>query len=174
LRNVGALHENGTGGLGRKRDSYGVLASRTDPKRLSTPTRMARSPMIVQAKGQPAVIVPTTTQTPKAIIPAEMRNESTISMIGPLSSEGKQWCDNAGGLEGANFEAPILPTRPVWNRSWSVVNFAQKRSASVGWLLSGRLTSSNEGMWVLFHHDSSAAPQTVQTASPVCGTKNFV
>jgi hypothetical protein len=27
---------------------------------------------------------------------------------------------------------------------------------------------------VLFHHDSSAAPQIVQTASPVCGTKNFV
>jgi hypothetical protein len=26
---------------------------------------------------------------------------------------------------------------------------------------------------VLFHHDSSAAPQTVQTASPVCGAKNF-
>jgi hypothetical protein len=24
-------HENGTGGLGRKQDSYGVLASRTDP-----------------------------------------------------------------------------------------------------------------------------------------------
>ena len=46
--------------------------------------------MIVQAKGQPAVIVPTTTQTPKAIIPAEIRNESTISMIGPLSSERKQ------------------------------------------------------------------------------------
>src|SRR5712664_3912168 len=39
--------------------------------------------------------------------------------------------------------------------------------------LSGRLISSNEGTWVLFHHDSSAAPQTVQTASPVCGTKNF-
>jgi hypothetical protein len=38
---------------------------------------------------------------------------------------------------------------------------------------SGHLTSSNEGTWVLFHHDSSAAPQTVQTASPVCGTKNF-
>jgi hypothetical protein len=35
---------------------------------------------------------------------------------------------------------------------------------------SGRLTSSNEGTWVLFHHDSSAAPQTVQTALPVCGT----
>jgi hypothetical protein len=51
---------------------------------------MASSPMIVQAKGQPAVIVPTTTQTPKAIIPAEIRNESTISMIDPLSSERKQ------------------------------------------------------------------------------------
>jgi hypothetical protein len=39
---------------------------------------------------------------------------------------------------------------------------------------SGRLTSSNEGTWVLSHHDFSAAPQTVQTALPVCGTKNFV
>jgi hypothetical protein len=37
----------------------------------------------------------------------------------------------------------------------------------------GDLTSSNEGTWVLFHHDSNAAPQTLQTASPVCGTKNF-
>ena len=27
---------------------------------------------------------------------------------------------------------------------------------------------------MLVHHDSSAAPQTMQTASPVCGTKNFV
>jgi hypothetical protein len=45
--------------------------------------------------------------------------------------------------------------------------------ASHAGFLSGRLTSSNEGTWVLFHHDSSAAPQTVQTASPVCGTKNF-
>jgi hypothetical protein len=26
---------------------------------------------------------------------------------------------------------------------------------------------------VLSDHDSSAAPQTVQTASPVCGAKNF-
>ena len=41
--------------------------------------------MIVQAKGQPAAIVPTTTQTPKAIIPAEIRSESTISMIGPAA-----------------------------------------------------------------------------------------
>src|SRR5258706_188521 len=51
--------------------------------------------------------------------------------------------------------------------------FCAEGSASVGGLRSGRLTSSNEGMWVLVHHDSSAAPQTVQTASPVCGTKNF-
>jgi hypothetical protein len=27
---------------------------------------------------------------------------------------------------------------------------------------------------VLVHHDSSAAPRTVQSASPVCGAKNFV
>src|SRR5260370_21462827 len=39
---------------------------------------------------------------------------------------------------------------------------------------SGRLKSSNEGTWVLSDHDSSAAPQTVQTALPVCGTKNVV
>src|SRR6266513_3656125 len=52
--------------------------------------------------------------------------------------------------------------------------FCAEGSASVGGLRSGRLTSSNEGMWVLVHHDSSAAPQTVQTASPVRGTKNFV
>ena len=46
--------------------------------------------------------------------------------------------------------------------------------ASHAGFLSGRLISSNEGTWVLFHHDSSAAPQTAQAASPVCGTKNFV
>jgi hypothetical protein len=39
------------------------------------------------AKGQPAAIVPATTQTPKAIIPAEVKNEITVSMIGRLSSE---------------------------------------------------------------------------------------
>src|ERR1700726_4079803 len=37
----------------------------------------------------------------------------------------------------------------------------------------GRSISSYVGTWVLSRHDSSAAPQTVQTASPVCGTKNF-
>ena len=40
--------------------------------------------MSVQARGQPAAIVPTITQTPKAIIPAEIKNESTVSMIGPF------------------------------------------------------------------------------------------
>src|ERR1700692_1035479 len=39
--------------------------------------------------------------------------------------------------------------------------------------LSGRSISSYAGTWVLSRHDSRAAPQTVQTASPVCGTKNF-
>jgi hypothetical protein len=42
----------------------------------------ASSPMSVQ--GQPAVIVAATTQTPKAIIPAEINRESTVSMIGRL------------------------------------------------------------------------------------------
>ena len=37
---------------------------------------------------QPAAIVLTTTQTPKAIIPAEIRNESTVSMIGQMASIG--------------------------------------------------------------------------------------
>jgi hypothetical protein len=36
--------------------------------------------MSVQAKGQPAVIVPATIQTPKAIIPTEIRYETTVSM----------------------------------------------------------------------------------------------
>jgi hypothetical protein len=38
----------------------------------------------MSVQGQPAVIVPATTQTPKAIIPAEIRNESTVSMIAPF------------------------------------------------------------------------------------------
>jgi hypothetical protein len=40
----------------------------------------------MSVEGQPAVIVPATAQTPKAIIPDEIRNESTVSTIGPLSS----------------------------------------------------------------------------------------
>src|SRR5712672_2318880 len=49
------------------------------------------SPMSA-AKGQPAAIVPATTQTPKAIIPTEIKNESTLSMIGPfLQSANNRW-----------------------------------------------------------------------------------
>ena len=40
--------------------------------------------------------------------------------------------------------------------------------------LSGRLTSSNVGTCVLSNQDSNVAPQTLQDAWPVCGTKNFV
>jgi hypothetical protein len=47
------------------------------------------------------------------------------------------------------------------------------RYASHSGFLSGRAISSYMGTWVLSDHDSSAAPQTVQIASPVCGTKNF-
>src|SRR5882672_9758124 len=36
-----------------------------------------------------------------------------------------------------------------------------------------RSISSCVGTWLLSSHDSRAAPQTVQTTSPVCGTKNF-
>ena len=44
------------------------------------PTMAASSPMSVQA--QPAAAVTTSIQVPKAIIPAEIKNESTVSMIG--------------------------------------------------------------------------------------------
>jgi len=47
------------------------------------------------------------------------------------------------------------------------------RHASHSGFLSGRAISSYMGTWVLSDHDSSAVPQTVQIASPVCGTKNF-
>jgi hypothetical protein len=44
------------------------------------------------AKGQPAAIVPVITQMPKAIIPDEIKNESTVSMIGPLfQSANNRW-----------------------------------------------------------------------------------
>ena len=38
---------------------------------------------------------------------------------------------------------------------------------------SGRLTSSNEGTWVLSHQASSTAPQSSPDAPPVWATKNF-
>jgi hypothetical protein len=48
-----------------------------------------------------------------------------------------------------------------------------KRTGCHAGFLSGRSISSYEGTWVLSTHDSSAAPQIAQIASPVCGTKNF-
>jgi hypothetical protein len=39
--------------------------------------------------------------------------------------------------------------------------------------LPGRSISSYMGTRVFSDHDSSAAPQTAQIASPVCGIKNF-
>ena len=43
------------------------------------------SPISVQAKGEPAAIVPATIQTPKAIIPTEIRYETTVSMASGLN-----------------------------------------------------------------------------------------
>src|ERR1700737_2026485 len=39
------------------------------------------SPMIAQAKGEPAAIAPATIQTPKAMIPIEIKNENAASMM---------------------------------------------------------------------------------------------
>src|SRR5258708_25658378 len=59
----------------------------------------------------------------------------------------------------------------MWLGAWSTL----VRRVRLGWRPSiWTFDKFEEGMWVLVHHDSSAAPQTVQTASPVCGTKNFV
>ena len=40
--------------------------------------------MSVQANGDPTAMVPATIQTPKAIIPAEIRNESVVFMLWSL------------------------------------------------------------------------------------------
>src|SRR5258708_14941904 len=53
---------------------------------------MAGSSPMRPAQGQPAAIVPATAQTPKAIIPTEIKNETTLSMIGPfLQSANNRW-----------------------------------------------------------------------------------
>src|SRR5207244_13562298 len=54
------------------------------------------------------------------------------------------------------------------SRSWVL----QHRISQFGFL-AGRSISSYEGTWVVSDQDSRAAPQIAQTASPVCGTKNF-
>ena len=80
---------------------------------------------------------------------AQSRNETNSSWV------------NGADKSGFIFQicASALPFKPD---SCATIKLTYYRA---------RLISSNEGTWVLFHHDSSAAPQT---ASPVCGTKNFV
>ena len=79
-----------TGGRIRSETGFYILASRTDPQKLIDPTMTGSIPMSGQAKGKPAAIVTTTTQTPKAIIPAEIKNESTVSMIGDRKIESEK------------------------------------------------------------------------------------
>ena len=70
-------------------------------------------------------------------------------------------CGKRGAEVRPDFCCPHPPPRSRPRGRWSFQ------------LLSGRSISSYEGTWVLSDHDSSAAPQTVQIASPVCGIKNF-
>jgi len=68
------------GGLDAGR--YAVLSLRISEKRLIRPIATGVIPISVQPKSEPAAIVPATIQTPKAMIPTEIKNESTVSMIG--------------------------------------------------------------------------------------------
>jgi hypothetical protein len=56
--------------------------------------------MIAQAKGKSAASDPATTQAPKTIIPTEIKNESTVSMMGvrKLESDKPLSKDLTGGL----------------------------------------------------------------------------
>jgi hypothetical protein len=62
-------------------ESY-VLASEPTHKGLINSTMTVSSPMSVQAKGEQVASVPI--QTPKAMIPTEIKSESTVSMIVPF------------------------------------------------------------------------------------------
>ena len=61
-------------------------------------------------------------------------------------------------------------SRLIWREGWVPLAFGM--ASHIGFP-SGRLTSSNEGTWVLSHQASSTAPQTSQDAPPVWATKNF-
>jgi hypothetical protein len=62
---------------------------------------MGNSPIAVQAKGAPALISLTTTQIPKATMPTEITNESTLSILAPFQraqvSPGKPSLKDASG-----------------------------------------------------------------------------
>ena len=60
------------------------------------------SPISVQAKGEPAAIVPATIQTPKAIIPTEIRYETTVSMASGKSPFFANLTDG-WSLDGVEF-----------------------------------------------------------------------
>jgi hypothetical protein len=60
--------------------------------------------MSVQVNGDPAATVPVTIQTPKAIIPADIRNESVASMFGPFPPSAT----TARQLRIAEPLAPVL------------------------------------------------------------------
>ena len=75
---------------------------------------------------------------------------------------------------GVGSRSGLLPRRHIDDRLGKLVGVPRALGvASHSGFLSGCLISSNEGTWMLSHHASSAAPQTVQTAPPVCGNKNF-
>lgn len=71
---------------------------------------MGTSPVNVQAIGDPAVTVPTTIQTPKAIIPADIRYENAVSMFGPPHSFGNLVQTIGVTIVGKRFRAPTVET----------------------------------------------------------------
>jgi hypothetical protein len=93
-----------------------------------------------------------------------------VRCITPLAQSRNE--TNSSSVNGADKSGFILQKMRLRHRRSS--QSSCHNQTELPGFPSGRLISSNEGTWVLFHHDSSAAPQTVQTASPVCGTKNFV
>jgi hypothetical protein len=68
------------------------LSFRISEKRLIDPTTTGINPTRVQKKSESdaALAATATIETPKAIIPAEIKNENNLSMISPFSLELKQ------------------------------------------------------------------------------------
>ena len=70
------------GGLDAGR--YAVLSLRISEKRLIRPIATGIIPISVQPKSEPAAIVPATIQTPKAMIPTEIKNENAAFMLASI------------------------------------------------------------------------------------------
>src|SRR5215467_1637764 len=101
--------------------------------------------------------------------------------MGKWSAAGELFLGNMGSIQ-----APLLCSKQrrvlyacakPWGvtpeaMTWVSIKPRYNRPDHSGFL-SRRSISSYEGTWVLSCQDSSTAPQTVQIASPVCGTKNF-